>query len=123
MKKILSFILFISFLSCGDDDCSKLNDSECISFDIRQCQTDLFADEIDENGSQEERENQMTAWLLENSIDVENVKLELNFHEAVCEACDVCPQGDRYFIQYSLGSSLESLNLLNVTSEDCCDLF
>ncbi len=115
-------MLSLFFIACGKND----DDLLCFSFDIRQCQTDLFANEISENDEIGLRESKMHAWLKSNDIDVENVKLVINFHDAVCEACDVCPQGDRYYIKYnSNGNSSfsDSLKLLNFSEENCGDFF
>ena len=105
------------------EDCSILADAYCFSFDIRQCQTDIFASLIPESDSKKNREQKMSEWLESLNFEVDDVLLELNFHEAVCEACNVCPQGDRYFIQLNKTNNLDNLNLLNLTTEDCCEIF
>jgi hypothetical protein len=125
MKIIYIFLLSVLMFSCKDDNCCDIIDFECYSFDIRQCQTDEFADEISESESQEERESLMKSWLSDKGFRVEKVKLELDFHDAVCEACHVCPMGDRYFIQVSLKGDTsnnvlaEVLELLSFEITDC----
>ena len=121
----LLFILAFGFLiaGCGDDDCDQLIDTGCFSFDIRQCQTDAFAQFVSENDSVEKRENDLKDWLEDQGVFIDEIKLVTNFHEAVCEACHVCPQGDRYFVQMSFQTSLNDLDLLNLEAADCCEHF
>ena len=125
MKFIYVFLFAVLMFSCKDDDCCVSSDVECYSFDIRQSQTDEFADEIAELEPQTQRESLMKSWLSDKGFQVEKVKLELGFHEAVCEACHVCPMGDRYYIQVSPkeGSTnnviAETLQLLSFELADC----
>jgi hypothetical protein len=113
----------IVMVSCDKEDENHI----CYSFDIRQCQTDLFKDKISENETQENREILMEEWLEEQGLEIESVLLEINFHMAVCEACDVCPQGDRYFIQIEDETKhseiLDTLRLLNLEKDTLCDKF
>ncbi len=101
----------------------------CLGFDIRQCNEDVFSSAVNSSGSVEERTAQMTTWLLERSVDV-NVKLVENYYEGVCEACYICPEPHRYFVQVKEGSSkeaiktkLEELELFNLLVEDCVNVF
>lgn len=121
--KYLLFTIAIFFAIACNDDCEHPIDSACYSFDIRQCQTDLFADEIPETDSKSERETKMKNWLKDQDVFVENINLVIGFHEAVCEACHVCPQGDRYFIQVFGTAEFSTLELLNLEEEACCDIF
>ncbi len=95
----------------------------CYSFDIRQCQTDLFASAVDVGGEKSARETEMKKWLEGKNIAVSSIELTLNFHEGVCEACDMCPTHDRYFITSSsiiseaLSSDLRLLNLERITCD------
>ena len=125
MRLLLIFSIVAFFASCSDseNDCLHPIDSVCFSFDIRQCQTDGFADSVSENGTVEERENGLKDWMESQNIFLEDVKLVTNFHEAVCEACHVCPQGDRYYIQLIAQTGLEDLDLLNLEEVECCDHF
>ncbi|MBT8231907.1 MAG: hypothetical protein KJN84_04735, partial [Bacteroidia bacterium] len=95
----------------------------CYSFDIRQCQTDSFADTVLETSSFTSREANMKRWLDDNGFEVVELKLVLNFHEFVCEACDTCPQGDRYFIKIvddgNVEELAEDLRLLSFSNDDC----
>lgn len=123
MKFIYAICLFSLFISCKDDACCEVLDTECYSFDIRQCQTDEFAEKISESATLEERENLIREFLSEEGYAVIELKLTIGFHEAVCEACDSCPQGDRYFIRVNVQpnnlSLAESLRLLNFEVTDC----
>ncbi|MBT8191455.1 MAG: hypothetical protein KJO29_13575 [Bacteroidia bacterium] len=118
---VIIFTLLLSF-SCNKD-CPQLIDSTCYSFDIRQCQTDSFSDAVPETDTRSDREIKMKAWLESKNIFLEKIRLEISFHDAVCEACHVCPQGDRYFIQEFGGGNIYDLDLLNLAEETCCDIF
>ncbi|NNL93540.1 MAG: hypothetical protein HKO66_14965, partial [Saprospiraceae bacterium] len=89
--KIYLFILSMILISCEENDCCVNIDTQCYSFDIRQCQTDGFANSVLETSSFTSREAIMKRWLDVNGFVVVELKLELNFHEFVCEACDSCP--------------------------------
>ena len=122
MMKYLLFSVF-SFLlvSCGED-----KTGVCFSFDIRQCQTDDFAEFVPESDSKSMREDKLKSWMESQGVEIEEVRLSLNFHEAVCEACHVCPQGDRYFVRISDEDDLlaiENLALLSYELLDCNDAF
>jgi len=94
----------------------------CYSFDVRQCGTDLFDKEVSATGSKSQRESDMTSWLQGQGLSVVSTSLTENYHELVCEACDVCPQGDRYYIECSdsLDESMkEKLRLLNLEKIPC----
>ena len=123
MRLILFAAISLLLASCGDDDCDQLIDTGCFSFDIRQCQTDGFADFVSENDSVEKRENDLKDWMEDQGVFIDEIKLVTNFHEAVCEACHVCPQGDRYFVKMSFQTTLDSLDLLNLEAADCCEHF
>ena len=110
------------WISCDDNESQDV----CFSFDIRQCQTDEFATDVPEAESKSEREENMKLWLGNQGINLTEIKLELNFHQSVCEACDVCPQGDRYFVKIAEEtdmSLLSNLDLLNYELLDCSDAF
>ena len=104
MRIVLLALLVMSFISCEEKDCC--DNFECYSFDIRQCRTDVFASDVDESETRVNRESQMKTWLEGEGIEVGEVSLVVGFHEAVCEACDLCPQGDRYFISLNVDSSI-----------------
>ena len=97
--------------------CSENNDLACFSFDQRSCQEDPWADlETDEP-----LEERVSSYLSSEGIDVERIEIDFNFHEVVCLACGVCPDGPRIFVSISpnLSERLTSLNLLNFATEAC----
>ena len=121
--KFLMLLVSMLMLSCSDNDCCVNIETGCYSFDIRQCQTDGFADAVDIGGSVEARERTMKTWLESQNFEVVDIKLTEGFHEAVCEACDVCPQGDRYFVKIveidTVLGLAEELRLLSFEKTDC----
>ena len=122
MKNMMILFLIAMTISCDKED----EGNYCFSFDIRQCQTDHFASDVPESDSKELREEKLQNWLEAQGIEVTDVKLDLNYHEAVCEACHVCPQGDRYFVRHVNEideSVLESMDLLSYEELDCEDAF
>ncbi|NNE25794.1 MAG: hypothetical protein HKN09_03025 [Saprospiraceae bacterium] len=123
MRLILFFALGLFITGCGGEDCDQLIDTGCYSFDIRQCQTDAFANVVSENDNVVKREEDLKQWMENQGLFIEDVKLVTNFHEVVCEACHVCPQGDRYYIKLMFQPALDSLDLLNLEEADCCDHF
>jgi len=110
------FVALLSSCTCSDD-----TDGQCLSFDVRQCSTDMFAEVVDESGTQSVRELQLQAYLESKGISVNSVTLVEDFHDGVCEACDVCPTGDRYYINIAEedASKLDDLRLLNLEETDC----
>ena len=118
MKYILTILTIFFYLSCSDDCCPDPEFS--YGFDIRQCAADLFANDVSETATIEEREADMHQWLANQDVVIGSVTLSVGFYDAVCEACDVCPMGDRYFIktynEFTLEKA-EELRLLNFKSE------
>ncbi len=123
-SKFLLFLSLIILFSCGED-CPQLIDSYCFSFDVRTCQGDLFSDEVDISDPKDKRESDMRTWLEKNGYAIDDIKLVLDYTTGDCEACNVCPMGDRYFVQANgpTITSYEEMQLLNVETEDCCGLF
>jgi len=112
----------LAFVSCDKEELESL----CYSFDIRQCQSDGFASDVPESDPVDQRESKMKVWLEDSGYEVEEIKLLVNFHDAVCEACDICPQGDRYFIRVKDSEDnpdAEELRLLNFEETPCGDAF
>lgn len=116
---VLCCTLFL--VNCAD---SKVNpDSECWSFDVRQCGTDQYNHILISNDTNEGKELRMKNWLEENGASVANVKYVPNFHTSVCEACYNCPSGDRFYVQF-INDNLpdaEALELLNFEQNDAID--
>ena len=112
----------LMMISCTDEE----KQGVCFSFDIRSCETDMFADDVDMALSQEDREQKLEEWLEDQGLEVNDIRLELNFHEAVCEACYICPQGDRYFVSIEGNEEMsieEDFDLLNFEWQDCAEVF
>lgn len=109
--KLLASILLVMFISlsltsCGDSDSS-------YSFDVRSCNGDLFSEIVSEDANKEEREELMRVWLTEQEIQVVDLDLKLDFLQAVCEACVICPTGDRYFITTNTKVTEDQITALN----------
>ena len=118
--KLLTSILTILMLAITAFSCDDGDTTFDYSFDVRSCDGDDFATAVSEEGSKEEREVQMKAWLSTQEIEATEVELRLDFLQGVCEACIVCPTGDRYFITTSAevsGKQVGILNFLNWTEE------
>lgn len=122
MRYIIGLFI-LTWWSCRSSQVQKAPELTCAGFDIRQCQTDRFAKEVLEYGTRSEREDQMTEWLRSEKINTLAIRLELDHYEVVCEACDMCPTPDRYFIKVDGPiPELAGLRLLNFTLIDC-DLY
>lgn len=124
---ILSLFCIILF-SCDSKTANTINcdESTCYGFDIRQCGMDIFSDNIT-GTSKEDRELQMQQWLFNQNISAD-IHLEEMFYESVCEACQVCPEVDRYFVKILNSNSghverLEELGLFNLELQNCKDYF
>lgn len=119
--KYLAFLSILLFTACESKECCSFPDELNYSFDIRSCQTDLFSEAVDENGDLETRQSTMISWLEDNDVNVLTLELKLQHLENVCEACNICPTGDRYFFtSYDDLSEpkIESLKLLNLEKWD-----
>ena len=86
-------------------------------------QTD-FQNILNEN-NWEKRTKAMKNYLESKDVDVEDIYVDPNYHEAVCEACFVCPEAHRFFIEIEADdqTKLEALELLNLEEGDCAELF
>ncbi|WP_235299170.1 hypothetical protein [Portibacter marinus] len=118
------FLISNIFVQC---DCLRdHHDNDlCYEFDRRQCDGDEWSDIVPLGDSADDQETKMKAYLEDKGIDIEDITLVQNFHEFVCEACVVCPQGDRFFIQIVDEEDvniLEELELLNFEEAACNNL-
>jgi len=54
-------------------------------------------------------------------ISINDIRVAKDHHSIVCEACFVCPQGPRYFVQASPEDieKFRAIDLLNVTFDSC----
>lgn len=111
---IYPFILIILvYCSCQKtaDACMEL------SFDERQCGSDAFLTAGDPQTKAMEAED----YLRKKGIEVISADYDPNFNEIVCQACDICPTGLRFFIKVGDISEdkLLTLNLLNPELNPC----
>lgn len=97
----------------------------CISFDQRQCQTDAFAKYLPQEKNSDALFTGMQTYLAELNIKVQHMRIDMNFHEMTCAACDVCPEQHRFFISLhkTEAEKFQKLNLLNLTDVDCQEHF
>lgn len=116
----LILIAVASFvLSCSDTDEQTL----CFGFDIRSCAGDPWLSE--ETTSDEATLNSRTTqYLNDQGLEVNKVSIDMGFHEVVCLACVVCPQGPRVFVEINSQDStvISSLSLLNLELSDCSNI-
>ncbi len=128
MKLVIAVLITLLSVGCfplNEPPCPQSIDLRCFKFDIRQCQMDIFAPMIPESESIESREAKMKIWLESNGARIDKIRLILNYHEAACEACDRCPQGDKYVIMIisTTVPNIDSLKILNFEEADCCGFF
>ncbi len=128
MKKPFYLVIFLFLLTNLCFKCTCKDDGEsgiCYEFDQRQCAGDEWAEIVPQNEIKEQREKKMEAYLESKNIAIKEVLLVEGFHEAVCEACFICPEEDRFFIRLTKEdlSKLQELDLLNLAEIDCADVF
>lgn len=94
MKKTVAIIMTLSLgMLIG---CTKSSDKEeniCYSFDKRQCDTDPWVSDAAIDMPTKVRD-----YLQSKSITVKSISVNMNYHEAVCEACNICPVGPRIYV-------------------------
>ena len=97
----------------------------CFSFDERQCRTDPWAENQEFNVDLETLEQEISDYLKDNGVDIVDVEIDPNYHDAVCEACHVCPSGKRIFISTSSDEmqQLNSIDLLSLEKIECGEVF
>lgn len=125
MKLPSFYVTILAFaISCKSITPSESSGGACYSFDIRQCQMDEFATEILLSEPKVTRESKMKDWLQSKGIVVHKIKLQIGYHEMVCQACDICPEQDRYFVQLGdKNGQINNLKLLNKETFDCIEVF
>ena len=124
-------IVLISLSSLLFNACSKTdndgneNEDICYEFDQRQCGTDEWALQVTALGAPTPWETNMKNYLEGKGMSVNEVIIDYNYHEFVCEACDICPMEYRFFVKFDPEdlSILEGLNLLNLGAINCDDIF
>ena len=99
----------------------------CYGFDVRQCQADTFATAVTAT-SAEGRSDQMKDWLQDQGLEIGRVILIEDFYEGVCEACTICPETFRFFVQVEDDATpaemdIQRLELFNLEEVDCEEFF
>ncbi len=123
--KYLFFILSILIIgACQTQKSNGENPESCFGFDQRQCDVDAFAQLI-RGDSQEALFTGISTYLTNENIDIQHIRIDMDFHEVVCGACEVCPKQHRIFVSIPKedGAKLQALNLLNLDSIPCDDYF
>ena len=123
MRRYLFLVLMIGlgFISCSDIATQQFS---CYQFDQRQCQTDEFGPDI-AAADPSDWTQVISDYLESKLIEVEEAKVNLQYYDAVCEACDVCPEVHRFYVQVAIldGSKMNDLNLMNLQEVDCDEFF
>ena len=112
--------IFSLFLACNSDN----DDSTCYSFDERQCRMDQWAS--NEFGlSTDELADEIKEYFSRQGVQIDEISIDPNFHEFVCEACGVCPSGQRIFITTNSDVDLasENFDLLDLQVVSCNEVF
>ena len=115
--RIIFLLLTMIFVSCSSEDDNNI----CVSFDTRQCMGDPWSEEVDRNANAELQSEQLRAYFESQGISVEEISVDLTYHEIVCEACFVCPEGPRIYVEATEAESekLRAMDLLNYTTAVC----
>jgi hypothetical protein len=118
------FPLFILLLACtGTRSVGPSQDVVCLFFDERQCAADEFAKLYPAGAPLETRSVAVERYLEGLDVRVMEIKVQPDFHDTVCEACDVCPELHRYFVKTdSTGYRIVSQQgLLNFGQVNCSE--
>jgi len=99
----------------------------CYGFDVRQCQADIFASAVTAS-SVAGRSDQMKDWLQNQGLEIGRVIVIEDFYDTVCEACTICPETFRFFVQVeddatSAEMDIQRLELFNLEEVNCGDFF
>lgn len=108
-------LIFICLTSCHTTkkDIAPTN-LKCYSFDQRQCATDAFGPSLNKLQNPTKKEIHLKEFLERKGLKVHTIKMVEQYHGAVCEACDICPEQHRFFIKSNHSpEDFSSLNLLN----------
>jgi hypothetical protein len=116
---ILSSLILILMMvvGCNEDD----NNIICYEFDQRSCQGDEWGALLSEFNTWEEKLSTLSIYMKGRGINVISLEVDEDFHEVVCLACVVCPDGPRFYMEVEAGNleELEKLDLLNFQLSDC----
>ena len=101
--------------------CSSDGGELCFSFDQRSCNGDEWAVRLAEHDSWEKKTGELKKYFEGKGVDIKEISVDPDYHEAVCLACYVCPEGHRFFITINEDSEelLLNLNLLNLEEIAC----
>ena len=118
--RFIALFIALSFFSCSE----VIQEFACYHFDQRQCQTDEFGADI-ASADQSEWAGIIKEYLESKAIVVTEVKVNFDYYESVCEACDVCPEVHRFYVKISILSAvdIEALNLMNLDVDNCKEFF
>ena len=115
MKKVLFLCLVL--IACSKQDENTL----CVSFDQRQCNQDPWSETVDGNANAATQGDQLKKFLKDRDIKTFQIRIDPFFHQVVCAACFVCPDGSRIFLEIKEDQLLriEELDPLNLEVIDC----
>ncbi len=119
----MKYQLFLLLLACAGFmfTCTQVNDDltdgVCFGFDERQCGVDPFS----KTGNNAAKTAAAKLFIEENGIQVLDIDFIENYYEAVCEACEVCPEAYRFIITIPEDKSeqIMTLGLFNISKEGC----
>ena len=120
LVKTVSYLWILTvLLSCSSESESSI----CVSFDERQCGTDEW--NTSQPGDDKDLAEEIGNYFNSMDIEILDIRIDENFHEFVCEACDVCPTGKRIFISIDSAAfqRVSELRLLSLESINCGDIF
>ncbi len=117
--RLFTFFSLLLICACSQNDDAK-KDSKCYTFDERQCGGNPWLEDQSAQTTQAKL-NALEEYLAEEDIEVRSINLDPDFHEFVCEACFICPQGGRYFVEIDSSDLplLLAITLLNFEETSC----
>ena len=109
-------IMLLIITACGEDETDL-----CFSFDERSCQTDLWMEGADMSASLDDRITLIDNYFTNAGLTPGRVIVDEDFHDVVCQACDVCPNGPRFFVSIrgAEAEDLDQFRLLNLEIISC----
>ncbi len=114
--------LLIAVSACSSDP---QQDTVCISFDMRQCgDNPWLSDAVIPQTAEVHRQGLMDFFDRQDISDYQ-ITIDMQYHEIVCEACFVCPQGPRIYVKLSIDDAreVERMDLLNYQKVNCTEIF
>jgi hypothetical protein len=106
-------LLILLLWSCSNEASS----DRCFGFDQRSCDSNPWEKSLVER----ELTAAVTDYLSGVGIVLVSIETDLTYHEVSCQACEVCPDGPRFFIRIEEADipGFLSLPLLNIQETDC----